>query len=179
MQDKINRLRNALNAGLANASVVCALLGGLLMAISSSTGAGSWIVGASRFGPWWAPIAWFSITVVTFIGDWAKDGVPNRPAIFAALAFPSCWVGIWSGHCGDKLYKAVSAAHPSVGASFHQIVAGHLTASGAVADGAAGLAVLFVAPALVFAWRYAAKKKAAGIAARTGASPVISRTPAR
>jgi hypothetical protein len=161
------KARNAIRSGHATFSFLCALAGGVLAAYSSI---GAVIGALARIGPWWMPELWFTVFVVICVGDWARDAIPNRPAVYTALLWPSCLVAALTGTSGAKFFAAVKAVNASWGASWQKTVTEFLTVSSDVRYAFTAFSVVLIGSAIVYAHRYAKDTRKAGMPAGPGMS---------
>lgn len=159
MPQLLNGVRAKVRTGHAHLSFFLALIGGVTASVSSIGGP---IKTVTRIGPWWMPLLWFVALLVVCIGDWASDSIPNRPAVYTALLWPSAAVAGLSGTSGTRIFDAIRTVDRSTGDSWAQKMHDLITVQTATQTACTAFSVVFFTAAIVYARRYAKAAKGGG-----------------
>lgn len=158
-------IRNAINNLLLWFTLGLSSIGGL-----AATGMflSSWITTVVRIGPWWLPYLLIVIGLGCVIGDLARNGIPERLAIYIPMFWPSLFLSIpEDAKLREKLTGWITDLNGWLDSNLGEWVG---------SEGKNAImtitAVTCIGSAVFFIERYGPKKKTAG--ARTGASSTIS-----
>lgn len=149
-------VRTKVRSGLANGSFLLAVIGGFLASVSMI---GGWLNNIVGVGPWYTPVAAFMVLFMVCLGDWASDNVPNRPAVYTAMLWPSFLVGSLTGEPGAKLFSAIGAISKSTAAGMKSGVIKWTDLPGTLEDAFTVFSLICIVGAVTYAQRYAEKKK--------------------
>jgi hypothetical protein len=161
MPQLLDNVRAKVRTGHSHLSFFLALAGGLTASVSSIGGP---IKAVTRFGPWWMPLLWFVALLVVCIGDWARDAIPNRPAVYTALLWPSAAVAGLSGTSGKQIFDAVRTVDKSTGDAWANWLHDVINVQAATQTAFTAFSVVFFTAAIVYARRYAKDAKGGGMA---------------
>jgi hypothetical protein len=156
--------RGRVRSGLATWSFIFAQIGGIL-AMFSPLGAPVRAF-AGLFSLWFAPILFVALVIVC-LGDWAEDSIPNRRAVYTAMAWPSALYAAFDGPFGDKIFSAVrwvGRQSGGWGANWQAKADAFFHVSGEAKTAFTAFGVMLFTAAVVYAQRYArsSKKGASG-----------------
>lgn len=164
MTQMLTNVRGKVKSGHANLSFFLALIGGFCAAFSPP---GAPMRGFAGLFAWWFSLLAFTILFVVCLGDWASEGIPNRPAVYTAILWPSALLKVLTGTCGDRLFEAIrwiGGRTGGWGADWQRKVDAFLHVGAAAQSAYTAFAVAFITAALVYAQRYAkSSKKAAAM----------------
>lgn len=163
MPEVLAAVRTKVKTGHANLSFLLALIGGCCAAFSPP---GALMRGFAGLFAWWFSVLVFTILFVICLGDWAGDSIPNRPAVYTAILWPSALYKVLTGACGDRLFEAirwVGARTGGWGATWQHEVDAFLHVGAGAKSAYTAFAVAFIAAAVVYAQRYAKSAKKAGM----------------
>ena len=157
--------RTKVRNGLATSSFFLALSGGILGSVSLL---GGWIRNITDIGPWWtAPAAW-AVLFVICLGDWAEDAIPNRPAVYTAIIWPSLLVGTLTGKSGAKLFRAIGVISKPTAKKWESGVSDWTRLPSDQRAAFTIFSLILVVAAITHAQRYAKKTKRAAAATAAG-----------
>jgi hypothetical protein len=171
----LNNVRTKVKSGLANVSFFLGLVGGILASLSMI---GGWIQSAVGILPWWGPIALFTIFFLVCLGDWAEDAIPNRPAVYTAMIWPSLFIASLTGKPGAKLLGAIGAIDEKYETDLAAGVKDWTDLTGDLENAFTVFSLIGIVAAITYAQRYAKKSKGGGaatISTGTNTPPVVSR----
>lgn len=156
MPQMLEGVRAKVRTGHAHLSFLFALAGGFTASVSSIGGP---IKALARIGWWWMPLLWFVALLVVCIGDWAGDAIPNRPAVYTALLWPSCAVAGLSGTSGQRIFDAIKTVDKSTGTSWAQKMHDLIAVEAPTQTACTAFSVVLFTAAIVYARRYAKAAK--------------------
>lgn len=171
----LDNVRNKVKSGMADTSFFLGLGGGILASLSVI---GGWIQGAVSWMPWWGPIALWTIAVLVCLGDWSWDSIPNRPAVYTAIIWPSLLIASLTGKAGAKLLGAIGVIDEKYEKDLAARVKDWTDLPNDVENAFTAFSLIGIAAAITYAQRYAKKSKGGGavsVSAGTSSPPVVSR----
>jgi hypothetical protein len=135
--------------GLAWLSFALAVIGGIA---ATPTWIGSLISAIAGIGPSWVAFVLIVLVLLAVIRDIVRDGIPNRVAIYGAIAWPSLWLAI-EGRLGKNLRGGIKAFNEFLDRNFAEWITD--TPQGSSAAVLTIIAATTIAFALFYAHKYA------------------------
>lgn len=160
-------LRNAINNLILWGACGLGMVGGL-----AATGMflGTWIVKFVHIFPWWTPYPLIVIGGGMVLGDLAKNGIPERFAIYIPMVWPSFFLAIPKD---AKLHEKMTGWITDLNHWLDKNLGEWVGQGGAHAIMTI-TATTCIASAIFFAERYASKAAVGRTGTRTTSSPPVS-----
>lgn len=165
MTQMLTNVRGKVKTGHANLSFFFALIGGGCAAFSPIGD-----IPRALFGLffWGTPLIVFAVLASICSGDWSRDSVPNRPAVYTAMLWPIALVqSLTDSHCATKVFWAVRTLSKHTGGWGQQWQAkthDFLTVGADTETACTVFGLAFIAMGIVYSQRYAnSSKKSAGV----------------